>query len=138
MSLPNTGYGTVRKLRQASIGSGSSPRLIPRSSDSYQDGLANPLLNVVPTAGRERANSISSVGSREPTRSSVHLSYRGSHGRYNAAVYEQWLNEMSSTRRQSPASRTQRARRYCRVSIIRSIRSRLYSKSLPSAPSNKK
>lgn len=80
MSLPNTGYGTVRRLRQSSIGSGSSPRLIPRSSDVYQDAVSSPLLGLVPTPGRERANSISSVGSREPTRSSVHLSYRGSHG----------------------------------------------------------
>lgn len=85
MSLPTSGYGTVRRLRQSSVGSASSPRLIPRSSDHF-DAASSPFINPVttPHQGRERALSITSLGSqREPTRSSVHLSYRGTHGTLN-------------------------------------------------------
>jgi len=77
MSLPTSGFGSSRRFRAPSEGSHSSPRLIPSTSDPG-DGNSD-LLNY--GSQRGRSNSQASFPhpstAREPTRSSVHLSYRG-------------------------------------------------------------
>ena len=87
MSFSSSGFGSARGLRAPSAGSHSSPRLIPGSSDLI-DGRSNAAseLNYGSfRAYQEGQNSILSPaiasGQREPTRSSVHLSYRGSTGK---------------------------------------------------------
>ncbi|TAQ88320.1 hypothetical protein B7494_g3343 [Chlorociboria aeruginascens] len=82
MSLPSSGYGTIRQ-GSSSAASHSSPRYIPGSSES-QDGASATTsdLNYGSFRGQNDpanpAYHISTVhGQREPTRSFVQLSYRG-------------------------------------------------------------
>ena len=84
MSWPGSGlsgYGTTRKLGAPSSGSNSSPRLIPSPSGSDDDTSNYTADENYGSYRVQHAQSVSasiaSSGQREPTRSSVHLSYRG-------------------------------------------------------------
>jgi SulP family sulfate permease len=86
MSFSSSGFGSSRRLRAPSAGSHSSPRLIPGCSDSV-DGIsnANSEVNYGSFRGHQEGHSTTlspaiASGQREPTRSSVHLSYRGALG----------------------------------------------------------
>lgn len=86
MSLPSSRVGTFRRFRTPSMASHSSPRLIPGSSDSV-DGTSNATEDVNYGSFRgtsEIQNFVTNPsvgpGQREPTRSFVHLSYRGALG----------------------------------------------------------
>jgi SulP family sulfate permease len=88
MSFSSSGFGSGRRGRAPSSGSHSSPRLIPRSADSV-DGTSNATSDVNYGSFRGHQEGQSSTlspaiasGQREPTRSSVHLSYRGGLGRF--------------------------------------------------------
>lgn len=83
MSLPTSGLGSPRKLRAPSIGSRSSPRLIPGTFDAG-DGGSDAAPNYGSFRGRRDSqasqaglNALTASYQREPTRSSVHLSYHG-------------------------------------------------------------
>ncbi|KAI9050993.1 hypothetical protein LZ554_005103 [Drepanopeziza brunnea f. sp. 'monogermtubi'] len=81
MSLPTSGFVSSRRLRAPSVGSHSSPRLIPGSLDAG-DGGSDGGMNYGSFRGRPEMytsgiNSSMTSDYREPTRSSVHLSYRG-------------------------------------------------------------
>ncbi|TVY94402.1 Uncharacterized protein LAWI1_G000153 [Lachnellula willkommii] len=79
MSLPS-GFGSNRRLRAPSFESHTSPRVIPGSSDS-QDGASSSMhadTNYGSLRGNQGIHGSLSSNHREPTRSSVHLSYRGS------------------------------------------------------------
>lgn len=81
MSLPS-GFGSSRRLRAPSFGSHTSPRVIPGSSDS-QDGASSSIhadTNYGSLRGNQGIHGSLSSNHREPTRSSVHLSYRGALG----------------------------------------------------------
>lgn len=85
MSFSSSGLGSSRRLRAPSAGSHSSPQRIPGSSDSV-DGTSNATSDVNYGSFRAHQEGQSSMlsppiasGQREPTRSSVHLSYRGVH-----------------------------------------------------------
>ncbi|KAH6719167.1 sulfate transporter family protein-like protein [Leptodontidium sp. MPI-SDFR-AT-0119] len=85
MSLPTSqsAFGSARRMRAPSVSSHSSPRLIPGSSEHSGDGASD--LNYGSFRGRpdtqasqvSALNAATASGHREPTRSSVHLSYRG-------------------------------------------------------------
>ncbi|KAL2067367.1 hypothetical protein VTL71DRAFT_1792 [Oculimacula yallundae] len=85
MSLPTSqsGYGSTRRMRAPSIGSHSSPRLIPGSSEHSGDGASDMNYDSIRGQQDTQASQLSALnaatasGHREPTRSSVHLSYRG-------------------------------------------------------------
>lgn len=86
MSHPPSGAGTFRRLRSSSMASHSSPRLIPCSSASA-DGTCNATDDVSTSsfqvASETQISAISPAaasGQREPTRSFIHLSYRGALG----------------------------------------------------------
>ncbi|TVY46136.1 Uncharacterized protein LSUB1_G000015 [Lachnellula subtilissima] len=93
MSLPS-GFGSNRRRRVPSFGSYTGARVIPGSSDS-QDGASNVTSDT--TYGSLRGNqgihgSLSS-SHREPTRSSVHLSYRGALAPIDSALNAQSVRE---------------------------------------------
>jgi SulP family sulfate permease len=78
MSIPSGGLGSSRSYRALSVGSHSSPRLIPGSCDSIDDASNTTQdLNYGSFRGRRENQTTNASGHREPTRSSVHLSYRG-------------------------------------------------------------
>lgn len=102
MSLPASAFGPSRLPRSSSMASHSSPRHIPGSSDSH-DGTSVTTSDVNYGSFRAHSDAQSLAGNtsnasvpREPTRSFVHLSYRGSLAPLDLAQYAQSVREDSA------------------------------------------
>ncbi|KAN0117391.1 sulfate transporter family protein-like protein [Hyaloscypha variabilis] len=99
MSFSSSGFGSSRRLRAPSTGSHSSPQLIPGCSDSV-DGTSNATSDGAYGSFRAHQDGQNSTlspaiasGQREPTRSSVHLSYRGGLAPVDSAHYARSVRE---------------------------------------------
>src|ERR1700709_616388 len=109
MSHSSPAIGPYRRFRTSSTASHSSPRLIPGSPDS-PDGVSNTTsdVNYGSFRGHSEAQTLAmnpsnASGPREPTRSFVHLSYRGSLGMQPEEIsIFQVLTILYSTCRQCP------------------------------------
>ena len=137
MSLPSSVFSPSRRQRASSPTSHSSPRLIPSSTDSA-DGASNAAsdVNYGSFRGRPEPHSFAisqalASGQREPTRSSVHLSYRGGLGMI--AVSSKMLLCIdylhSPCRQRTLCSKC--SRRYSRVGLICSFRQSIRAKCFP-------
>ncbi|TVY82802.1 Uncharacterized protein LSUE1_G003124 [Lachnellula suecica] len=96
MSLPSTAFGSGRRLRAPSVGSHSSPRIIPGSSDQDSNSIAPSDANYGSFRGNQEIQGSvpnTSTNHREPTRSSVHLSYRGPQAAIDSAQYARSVRE---------------------------------------------
>ena len=137
MSFSSSGFGSSRRLRAPSTGSHSSPQLIPGCSDSV-DGTSNATSDGAYGSFRAHQDGQNSTlspaiasGQREPTRSSVHLSYRGGLGMI--AVSSKMLLCIdylhNPCRQRTLCSKC--SRRYSRVGLICSFRQSIRAKCFP-------
>lgn len=93
MTLTSTGFGSSRLRRVPSLGSNSSPSRVLGSSDSQDNASSAPSdANYGPVPNPVHIPSTTS-NPREPTRSSVHLSYQGPLAPVDTAQYARSVRE---------------------------------------------